>query len=112
MKRFQAFALLLALAFSACAPVVPVSQEAPIETAAPQPTQPPIIQQTLTSTPDPATLYSLEVLAKRTYGLGNLTVEYTWQQEKEFTRYYIIYVSDGFAIHGFVDIPVGKGHSL
>ena len=53
--------------------------------------------------------YSLEALAARDYGQGELRVEYPWQNTSEFTRYYITYDSDGLNIHGFVDIPVGKG---
>jgi uncharacterized protein len=109
MKKHQVLTLLLAFVLSSCAPAVPVAQEAPTETAAPQPTMPAVGQQTSTATPDPATLYSLEALASRVYGQGKLTIEYTWQQEKEFTRYYITYDSDGLTIHGFVNIPVGKG---
>jgi len=53
--------------------------------------------------------YSLEALAKREYGQGELTVEYPWHNEAEFTRYYITYDSDDLTIHGYVNIPNGKG---
>lgn len=53
--------------------------------------------------------YSLEALAGREYGQGELRVEYPWHNEPEFTRYYITYDSDGLNIHGFVNIPTGKG---
>ncbi|MBM3137549.1 MAG: dienelactone hydrolase [Chloroflexi bacterium] len=53
--------------------------------------------------------YSLEALAAREYGQGELRIEYPWHNEAEFTRYYITYDSDGLNIHGFVNIPVGKG---
>lgn len=67
--------------------------------AAPQPTP------TLDSADD----YSLEGLADRSYGDGELRVEYAWQEMEEFTRYYITYDSDGLNIHGFVNIPRGDG---
>ena len=53
--------------------------------------------------------YSVQALRARTYGAGDLKVEYTWENQPEFTRYYITYPSDGLTIAGFVDIPVGKG---
>jgi len=52
---------------------------------------------------------SLEALAKKEYGQGELRVEYAWENKPEFTRYYITYDSDDLNIHGFVNIPVGEG---
>ncbi len=67
--------------------------------AAPQPTP----------TVDAISPYSLEALASRSYGDGELRVEYAWQEMEEFTRYYITYDSDGLNIHGFVNVPKGDG---
>ena len=53
--------------------------------------------------------YSMEAMANRTYGDGELRVEYAWQEKEEFTRYYITYDSDGLNIHGYVNIPRGNG---
>ena len=53
--------------------------------------------------------YSLEALKARSYGEGELSVEYAWENQAEFTRYYITYTSDGLTIHGFVNVPVGRG---
>jgi len=53
--------------------------------------------------------YSVEALRERNYGQGELSVEYAWENKPEFTRYYITYPSDGLTIHGFVNVPVGKG---
>jgi len=53
--------------------------------------------------------YSLEALAEREYGAGELRVEYAWQENTEFTRYYITYDSDGLNIHGYVNVPKGEG---
>ena len=52
---------------------------------------------------------SLDALAQKQYGLGELRVEYPWQNKPEFTRYYITYDSDDLNIHGFVNIPLGEG---
>ena len=53
--------------------------------------------------------YSLEGLSKRAYGDGDFDVEYMWERKEEFARYKVNYFSDGLAIHGFVNIPEGKG---
>lgn len=53
--------------------------------------------------------YSLEVLKARSYGEGEITVVKKWEVKEDFTRYYITYPSDGLTIHGYVNIPVGKG---
>jgi dienelactone hydrolase len=53
--------------------------------------------------------FSLEALRARAYGKGELSVEYAWENQSEFTRYYITYPSDNLTIHGFVNIPIGKG---
>jgi len=66
----------------------------PSATAAPSPT------------PDP---YSNDALAQRTYGERELNIEYLWERQEDFARYYITYPSDGLTIHGFVNIPEGEG---
>lgn len=53
--------------------------------------------------------YSLEGLAARSYGEGELRVESAWDEKDEFTRYYITYDSDELNIYGYVNIPQGKG---
>ncbi len=42
--------------------------------------------------------FSLEALAVRSYGDGELRVEYAWHNYEDFTRYYITYDSDGLNI--------------
>lgn len=69
-----------------------------------QPTQP-----VPTPQPTPINPYSLEALAEREYGLGELVVERLWHYENGFNRYYITYDSDGLTIHGYVNIPNGQG---
>jgi dienelactone hydrolase len=106
MKKPLVLVLMLVFAFSACTPVVQVP---PLATATIEATLPVKVESTPKPTIDAASLYSLEALASREYGQGELTIEYPWQNEKEFTRYYITYDSDGLIIHGFVNIPKGKG---
>ena len=98
--------LLAAMALSACTPVLSASTSEiePQEIAAPVVVQPAPVALTELENP-----YSLEALATREYGQGELTIEYPWHNEKEFTRYYITYDSDGLIIHGFVNIPKGNG---
>ncbi len=61
-----------------------------------------------TPTPEPE-YYAIETLASRTYGEGELNIEYLWERKEDFARYYITYTSDGLNIHGFVNIPYGSG---
>ena len=53
--------------------------------------------------------FSLDALAARSYGEGELRIEYAWHNYEDFTRYYITYDSDGLNIHGYVNIPKGTG---
>jgi len=53
--------------------------------------------------------YDLRSLSDRIYGAGEFLVEFPWQEQNEFTRYKVVYDSDGLEIHGFVNIPKGKG---
>ncbi len=111
--RIKTIGLFLALfALSACSPALSVAassldQESLAE-AVPAVQEPETIIPTMPAdtTQNP---YSLEALAARTYGEGELRVEYAWQEKTEFTRYYITYDSDGLNIHGFVNIPKGDG---
>jgi dipeptidyl aminopeptidase/acylaminoacyl peptidase len=66
----------------------------------------PVATMTPTREPNP---YSLEGLALRSYGSGDFNVEFAWEQKAEFTRYKVNYDSDDLTIHGFVNIPTGKG---
>jgi dienelactone hydrolase len=105
IKKYLPYLLLLFI--SACSPVLttttleldseninpPVIEEDPIELTAKKVANP----------------YSLEVLKEKEYGSGELRIEYRWHNKPEFTRYYITYDSDGLNIHGFVNIPNGRG---
>jgi len=100
MRKIILFLIFLAI-LAACAPIEPaptpqLESEAPASQLVP----------TASAQKSP---YSLDALRSRAYGKGALSVEYTWENQAEFTRYYITYPSDGLTIHGFVNIPVGKG---
>ncbi len=92
---------------AACAPMYfsKVAEFNPEEISAPTAVKP---TPTIIPTPPPS-IFSLESLASRTYGKGNFNVEYTWERQEDFVRYKVNYSSDGLAIHGFVNIPEGKG---
>jgi len=104
MKKITIILVLTFVILAACVPslsssaVLVENEEVilplPTATAAPSPT------------PDP---FTNEALAQRTYGEGELTVEYLWERQEDFARYYITYPSDGLTIHGFVNIPEGEG---
>jgi len=109
MKYFKKITeLILVTGFlAACAPVFSsgVAEINPMEINVP-----PVVQPTSTiiptSIPKP---YSLESLASRSYGDGEFNIEYTWERQEEFVRYKVNYSSDNLSIHGFVNIPEGKG---
>jgi len=110
--RYRTIWMILALfLLSACTPVLSVSassvdQDALASDISSEADELPILPATPAAAVSP---YSLEALATREYGQGELRVEYAWQDKGEFTRYYITYDSDGLNIHGFVNIPKGDG---
>ena len=104
MKNLTILFLLFAL-LTACAPLgnLPTPQlevEQSSVDGVSQPLLTPVAQ------PNP---YSVEALRARSYGEGELSVEKMWESQADFTRYYITYPSDGLTIHGFINIPKGKG---
>jgi len=103
MRKITLFVLVLTV-LTACAPVeaAPTPQLESEVTASPP--APPVPTAPAVTSP-----FSLEALRARGYGKGELSVEYVWETQAEFTRYYITYPSDGLTIHGFVNIPIGKG---
>jgi len=110
MKIIKYLTMLSFLVIAACTPVasaVIVEEENALDNQ-PQPEQVSDIvdEQPVVEALNPR---SLEALAVKEYGLGELRVEYTWENKPEFTRYYITYDSDDLNIHGFVNIPVGEG---
>jgi len=106
MKTHLKYLLFLGLLVSSCTTVLAVSTTE-IDTDALIPPEAVIsepIAETQIESP-----FSLEALSEREFGLGELRIEYPWHNEEEFTRYYITYDSDDLNIHGYVNIPVGRG---
>jgi dipeptidyl aminopeptidase/acylaminoacyl peptidase len=103
MKKL--FLLIILVLFTACAPG-PVEPTPGLENGNNVPETVAIIATPARDQPNP---FSVEVLRANTYGKGELSVEYAWENQPEFTRYYITYPSDDLTIHGFINIPVGKG---
>ena len=104
-KKYLITAMAFLLLLSACVPAVSASSSTVDVSALDE--EIPVSIPTSTPQADP---YSIEALASRTYGEGEeLTVEYLWERQEDFARYYITYTSDGLTIHGFVDVPEGNG---
>jgi dipeptidyl aminopeptidase/acylaminoacyl peptidase len=57
------------------------------------------------ATPDPYADLSIERLAVRAYGGGEVAVDQVLARAAGFTRYLIHYPSDGLTIYGFMDVP-------
>ena len=111
MDKIKNLLILGPLLISACAPVssaVIVEEDSALNYSPPvaEPADESAIVESAAEMVNPR---SLEALAEKQYGLGELRVEYTWENKAEFTRYYITYDSDDLNIHGFVNIPVGEG---
>ncbi|HLE15081.1 MAG TPA: alpha/beta fold hydrolase [Anaerolineales bacterium] len=64
---------------------------------------------THTPTPDPYAGWTIEYLANREYGGGELRIEDTLGDSSRFTRYLIAYPSDDLTIYGFMNVPKGEG---
>jgi dipeptidyl aminopeptidase/acylaminoacyl peptidase len=54
---------------------------------------------------DPYLSLSVEELAGRAYGGGELIIEETLEQNEKFARYLIRYPSDGLSITGYMNVP-------
>lgn len=63
----------------------------------------------ITSTPDPYADLTIDYLANRDYGGGELQIVETLQQTSLYTRYLVTYPSEGLTIYGFMDVPVADG---
>lgn len=62
-----------------------------------------------TATTDPYAGLTIEDLASRSYGGGQLTIEETLQITESFTRTLVSYPSDGLKVYGFMNVPFGDG---
>lgn len=109
MKNFQRITMFILITgiLAACVPVFSsgIAEVNPKEISVPLVVQP---TSTIILTPIPNP-FSLESLARRSYGDGEFNIEYTWERQEEFVRYKVNYSSDNLTIHGFVNIPEGKG---
>lgn len=103
--------LLITLLATACAAWQPEPLPEPqirlVE--ATQITSSPSTSSTLTFTPDPYAELTVEDLAAREYGGGELLSLEMMSSTPDFTRYLISYPSDGLNINGFMDVPLGEG---
>lgn len=63
----------------------------------------------LTPTPDPYAEFTIEHLAARSYGGGELKIVETLAVTDAFTRELISYPSDGLTLYGFMNVPLGEG---
>jgi dipeptidyl aminopeptidase/acylaminoacyl peptidase len=54
---------------------------------------------------DPYASYTIEALANRAYGGGELAIVDTLERNDHFARYLIAYPSDGLTIYGFMNVP-------
>ncbi len=69
------------------------------------PTSTPSLTPSITPTADPYSGLSIEELAARSYGGGQLAVQEILATNSYFTRTLITFPSDGLTIHGFMNIP-------
>ncbi|HEX6304589.1 MAG TPA: alpha/beta fold hydrolase [Anaerolineales bacterium] len=64
---------------------------------------------TTTPTPDPYRDLTIDYLASRDYGGGELQIVDILQQTSLYTRYIVKYPSDDLDIYGFMNVPLGEG---
>ncbi len=65
----------------------------------------PAASPTTTATPDPYGTYTIDYLARRSYGGGELQAEDVLAVTSYYTRTLVSYPSDGLKIYGFMDTP-------
>ncbi len=83
----------------------PTSSPTATATATPTPTDTP----TPSPTPDPYGQWTVEGLAARPYGDGELQIEQILAVTDAFTRTLVTFPSDGLTIYGFMNVPQGEG---
>ena len=64
-----------------------------------------VLSPSPTSTPNPYADYTIDALAAREYGGGELNIVNMLEETEMFTRYLITYPSDGLTIYGFMNVP-------
>ncbi len=85
----------------------PPSPTAPLPTPTwtPTVTTRPPSTATPTATPDPYATYTIEALAGRDYGGGQLEIVEELARTDQFARYLVRFPSDGLTIYGFMNVP-------
>ena len=79
----------------------------PTATATAMPTETPTA--TPSPAPDPYAEWTVDGLAARSYGDGELRVEQVLAITNAFTRTLVTFPSDGLTIYGFMNVPQGEG---
>lgn len=79
----------------------------PSPTATAAPTETPTASPS--ATPDPYAEWTVDGLAARSYGDGELQVEQVLAVTNAFTRTLVTFPSDGLTIYGFMNVPQGEG---
>lgn len=86
----------------------PTSMPTVTSTFTSTPTLTSTVTPTSTATPDPYAGLSIDSLAARSYGDGQITEVETLAVNSYFTRTLVVYPSDGLNIYGFMNVP-GRG---
>lgn len=119
MKRWL---ILFIFTLTACTPAqTPIPEIAEIPTITRTPFQPAPATETFTphplptataspsNTPDPYLPYTIENMRARNYGGGVIQILEKLEEAGSFTRYKVLYLSDGLKIYGFMNVPKGEG---
>jgi len=83
-------------------PTVPATST---ETSLPPRLETPLPATSLPPTVDPYQPFTIDALAARAYGGGELRILETLERKEQFARYLIDYPSDGLNIAGFMNVP-------
>lgn len=99
---------------SAVIPTIPApdTPTAPATLLPRPPSTPPIVETATiaaSSTTDPYARFTIEGLAARSYGGGELNMVETIHVTESFTRTLVSYESDGLTVYGFMNVPFGSG---
>ena len=114
LSRKLTIALSLVFVLYACAPASSLPFPEVLQTSATPfqdetATGTPALTATPSTTPDPYALFTIDALAARSYGEGQIVDLGLMSENSNFSRHLISYPSDGLAINGFIDIPFGTG---
>ncbi len=101
----ETLAPLVAASLTAWQSPTPPAPRTPPPTSTPRQTPVP----TVTPTPDPLGVYTIDHLAARDYGGGQIEILGVLAENSWFTRYEFRYPSDGLTVYGFLNVPVPGG---